>query len=157
MAPSEITRVTGISGLIPRELLTPKGTIALRRGAMPRTPMPKTTVDEDCDPSATENEIRLHPVGLTLGILSADPLLSSPPGLAFATENLRQRTLGVCLPLPHTIHRHQRTPRLPPINVGHFIRIIPQGSPRKSAPILGLPQTKGADLRRPLHEALTKS
>lgn len=29
MAPSEITRVTGISGLIPGELLTPKGTVTL--------------------------------------------------------------------------------------------------------------------------------
>jgi len=63
--------------------------------------MPKTTVDEDRDPSATEDEIRLHPVRPTLGILSADPLLSSPPGVAFAKEK-HASVRDITLPLPRT-------------------------------------------------------
>ncbi len=121
MAPSEITRVTGFSGPIPRALLTPKGTVALRRGATPRRPVPATTIDLDRDPSGTENEIRPHPQGPILGILSADPLLPSPPGVAFATE---EHALVRLFALS-AHHRDQRTPLLPRSDVRYFIRLIP--------------------------------
>jgi len=63
--------------------------------------MPKTTVDEDRDSSGTEDEIRPHPSGPTLGNLSADPLLSSPPSVAFAKEK-HASVRDITLPLPRT-------------------------------------------------------
>lgn len=83
--------------------------------------MSKTTVDKNRDPSATEDEIRPHPEGPILGVLSADSLLSSPPGVAFATE--KHALVRLFALSAH--HRDQRTPLLPRSDVRYFIRLIP--------------------------------